>query len=284
MTIVNAQSIDEALEALDRQPGSLLIQGGTDTMVSVNFGRTRPEHVVSLRRVSELRGWHRETNGEVFIGAGLPYSAMEDGPLATLFPALAQAARTVGSPQIRAAGSIGGNLGTCSPAGDALPVLAALDAQVELRSLHTTRMVAFSDFMIGPKRSVLKPNELILGVRMRPLDGFQGYAKVGVRNAMVISVASVCLAVDASARSIRLALGSVGPTIIRCSRAERLASAGLANSASWHVPEDLARRVAETAADESSPIDDHRSTAAYRRHAVAVLTRRLLDRSSREQS
>jgi CO/xanthine dehydrogenase FAD-binding subunit len=209
---------------------------------------------------------------------------MEEGPLATLFPALAQAARTVGSPQIRAAGSIGGNLGTCSPAGDALPVLAALDAQVELRSLHTTRMVAFSDFMTGPKRSVLQPNELILGVRMRPLDGFQGYAKVGVRNAMVISVASVCLAVDASARSIRLALGSVGPTIIRCSRAERLVSAELANSASWHMPEDLARRVAETAADESSPIDDHRSTAAYRRHAVAVLTRRLLDRSSREQS
>ena len=282
MTIVNAQSVDEALEALDRRPGSLLLQGGTDTMVSVNFGRTRPEHVVSLRRVSELRGWHRENDGEVFVGAGLPYSAMENGPLATLFPALAQAARTVGSPQIRAAGSIGGNLGTCSPAGDALPVLAALEARVELRSLHATRTVPFSDFMIGPKRSVLRPNELILGVRMRPLDGFQGYAKVGVRNAMVISVASVCLAIDATARSARLALGSVGPTILRCARAEALINVEIEKSGPWHVPDDLARRAADLAADEAQPIDDHRSTAAYRRHAVRVLTRRLLDRSSRE--
>ena len=282
MTIVNAQSVDEALEALDRRPGSLLLQGGTDTMVSVNFGRTRPEHVVSLRRVSELRGWHRENDGEVFVGAGLPYSAMENGPLATLFPALAQAARTVGSPQIRAAGSIGGNLGTCSPAGDALPVLAALEARVELRSLHATRTVPFSDFMIGPKRSVLRPNELILGVRMRPLDGFQGYAKVGVRNAMVISVASVCLAIDSTARSARLALGSVGPTILRCARAEALINVEIEKSGPWHVPDDLARRAADLAADEAQPIDDHRSTAAYRRHAVRVLTRRLLDRSSRE--
>ena len=207
---------------------------------------------------------------------------MENGPLATLFPALAQAARTVGSPQIRAAGSIGGNLGTCSPAGDALPVLAALEARVELRSLHATRTVPFSDFMIGPKRSVLRPNELILGVRMRPLDGFQGYAKVGVRNAMVISVASVCLAIDATTRSARLALGSVGPTILRCARAEALINVEIEKSGPWHVPDDLARRAADLAADEAQPIDDHRSTAAYRRHAVRVLTRRLLDRSSRE--
>lgn len=282
MTIVNARTVDEALEALDRRPGSLLLQGGTDTMVSVNFGRTRPDHVVSLRRVEELRNWHRDDNGEVFIGAGVPYAAMEGGPLANLFPALAQAARTVGSPQIRAAGSIGGNLGTCSPAGDALPVLAALDAEVELRSLHGTRRVAFRDFMTGPKRSVLEPNELILGVRMQPLEGFQGYAKVGVRNAMVISVASVCLAIDETARSARLALGSVGPTILRCARAEALIADEVAPSGPWHVSADLARRAADLAADAARPIDDHRSTADYRRHAVRVLTRRLLDRSSRE--
>lgn len=284
MTIVNARTVDEALEALDRRPGSLLLQGGTDTMVSVNFGRARPEHVVSLRRVDALRTWHRDDNGDVFIGAGLPYAAMEAGPLADLFPALAQAARTVGSPQIRAAGSIGGNLGTCSPAGDALPVLAALDADVEIRSLHATRRVAFRDFMTGPKRSVLEPNELIVGVRMRPLEGFQGYAKVGVRNAMVISVASVCLAIDATTRSARLALGSVGPTILRCARAEALINDEVDKSGPWHVPDDLARRAADLAADEARPIDDHRSTAAYRRHAVRVLTRRLLDRSSREHS
>jgi len=282
VTIVNARNIHEALAAIDEHPGALLLQGGTDAMVSVNFGRTRPQHVVSLRKVEALRQWHRNSDGSVFIGAGVPYARMEHGPLADIFPALAQAARTVGSPQIRATGTIGGNLGTCSPAGDALPVLSALDAIVELRTLNGTRLIPFRDFMTGPKRSVLLPNELIVGVQMHPVDGYQGYSKVGVRNAMVISVASACLVTDTVKKEARIALGSVGPTVVRCRRAEMLLAEHMAQSPSWNISTELAKRVADSAAAESSPIDDHRSTSAYRRHAVAVLTRRLLENSNKE--
>jgi CO/xanthine dehydrogenase FAD-binding subunit len=157
-----------------------------------------------------------------------------------------------------------------------------MDAEVELRSLRGVRRVPFRDFMLGPRRSLREPDELITGAYLRPLDGFQGYAKVGVRNAMVISVASVCLAVDRTSRSVRIAMGSVGPTIIRATGAEALVAAGVASTESWHVSADLAERAAEMAANEARPIDDHRSTAAYRRHAVHVLTRRLLERSNRE--
>lgn len=280
MTVINAKTIDHVLHALEEQPGALLVQGGTDAMVGINFGAIKPTTVVSLRLVDELRSWHRNEDGSVFIGAGLPYAEMETGQLATLFPALADAARTVGSPQIRAAGTIGGNLGTCSPAGDALPVLAALDATIALRSLHGSRTVAFQQFMTGPKRSIMDTNELITGVNINPTKGFQGYAKVGVRNAMVISVASVCLVTDTNTQSVRIALGSVGPTIIRCLRAEAHLQAALPSVGRWHLSDDLVSSTASIAALEAQPIDDHRSTAQYRRHAVSTLVHRLLERSN----
>ncbi len=280
MTVVQARTLDEALIALDNMPSALVLQGGTDSMVAINFGRTRPEAVVAIRNVSELREWRREDDGSLFIGSGLPYAAMETGELASLLPALAQAARTVGSPQIRAAGTIGGNLGTCSPAGDALPVLSAFDATIELRSIHETRNVPFAQFMIGPKRSIRRNNEIITGIRIMPTRGFQGYAKVGVRNAMVISVASVCLVVDEVTMHGRIALGSVGPTIIRCHEAESLLASAHKGADSWVVSTQTARTVAESASAAAKPIDDHRSTAAYRSHAVTVLTQRLLERSN----
>lgn len=280
MTVVNATSVEEALQALDRERDMLMIQGGTDAMVSINFGHTKPANVLALRRIVELREWRTLPDGSIFIGSGLPYAAMETGELAERLPALAQAARTVGSPQIRAAGTLGGNLGTCSPAGDALPVLSALDATVVLRSLTETRELPVHEFMVGPKRNARRPNELIVGVRIHTPRGFQGYAKVGVRNAMVISVASACLVVDQTSRTARIALGSVGPTVIRCRQAESALEQEMANVAHWSVSPQLAERVSAIAATEARPIDDHRSTASYRRHAVAVLTKRLLERST----
>jgi len=199
---------------------------------------------------------------------------MESGELAQLVPALAQAARTVGSPQIRAAGSIGGNLGTCSPAGDSLPVLSALDAIVHLASVNTTRDVPVSDFMVGPKRNSREQNEIILGVTLPIRNGRQGYAKVGVRNAMVISVASACFALQDG--SPRIALGSVGPTVLRCPHAEQFLSQNLAADGS--VSDDVAKEFGRLVSQESKPIDDHRSTAVYRRHAVGVLAQRLVQR------
>ena len=240
-------------------------------MVEVNFNHRHPDTVIALRNIPEFQRWNIDAaSGLVHIGSSVPYATMEHGDLAKALPALAEAARTVGSPQIRAAGSIGGNLGTCSPAGDSLPVLAALEAVVHLQSESSRRSVSFAEFMVGPKRNSRLPNEIITGVSIPITNGWQGYAKVGVRNAMVISVASVCLAIHDN--KVRVALGSVGPTIIRCTESENwINSIGLAN-----IDHSLAKEFADHVRAESRPIDDHRSTAEYRRHAVGVLAARLL--------
>jgi len=275
MTVFIPTSLSEATTLLAAHPTAQLITGGTDFMVEVNFNHRHPEIVITLRMVPEIQQWNIDkTSGVVYIGASVPYAAMEHGELATALPALAEAARTVGSPQIRAAGSIGGNLGTCSPAGDSLPVLAALNASVHLRSTDSERTLAFSDFMIGPKRNAKKPDEVITGVSMPMTNGWQGYAKVGVRNAMVISIASVCLAVHDN--QVRVALGSVGPTIIRCTEAESWINSHDLKKIDKSVADEFGHRVSQ----ESRPIDDHRSTAEYRRHAVGVLATRLLQRGT----
>ena len=281
MTVVVPQTLREALALSSANPGAQIIQGGTDLMVEINFNRRKPTDVIALRRVDEIRGYaFTNDKSKLIVGAGLPYQKMENGEIAELFPALAQAARTVGSPQIRAAGSIGGNLGTCSPAGDALPVLSALNAIVNLRTDTTSRDVAIHDFMIGVKRNARQPGELIVSVTLPIIDGWQGYAKVGVRNAMVISVASCCLVIDRKLGTINVALGAVGPTIIRCRETEQWLATQIDLKNVSTVAPSLLKEFGDRIADESKPIDDHRSTAAYRRHAVATLSRRLLMRAN----
>jgi len=255
-------TLNETLAALAAAPGATVLAGGTDLMVGVNFGGVRPERVVALRRVEELKEWDGD-----HIGAGVTYTRMEHGPI----PSLAQLARTVGSPQIRSAGTLGGNLGTASPAGDTLPFLAALDATVELASVaNGTRQVPFSEFVVGVKQNSLAPGELITGVRLpHYIPERQAFAKIGVRNAMVISTVSACLFRDDDGTT-RIALGSVGPTIIRARRAEEMISAEARPGEA--AVEQFGRLVAE----DVRPITDHRSTEAYRRHASGVLARRLL--------
>lgn len=281
MTVINATSVLEVVNALRDYPDARLIQGGTDMMVEVNLNRARVNDIISLRRVAELRRWHLDPETALLrIGAGVPFAEMERVPLSLYVPALAQAARTVGSPQIRAAGSLGGNLGTCSPAGDGLPVLSALDAVVHLRSASTERDVSIHDFMVGVKKNLKQPNEVIVAVTVPVLQGFSGYAKVGSRNAMVISAASACLVHDAVGGTIRLAFGAVAPTVVRAKRAEAWLGQQSDLRGSLTVPPALAREFGQRAAQECSPIDDHRSTALYRRHAVAVLAERLLLRAN----
>jgi CO/xanthine dehydrogenase FAD-binding subunit len=271
MPVFIPSSLTEATQLLSKNPDAHLLTGGTDMMVEVNFNHRHPDTVIALRNILEFQRWNIDTaSGLVHIGSSVPYATMEHGELAKALPALAEAARTVGSPQIRAAGSIGGNLGTCSPAGDSLPVLSALDAVVHLQSESSNRSVSFAEFMVGPKRNSRLANEIITGVSIPITNGWQGYAKVGVRNAMVISVASVCLAIHDN--KVRVALGSVGPTIIRCTESENwINSIGLTN-----IDHSLAKEFADHVRAESRPIDDHRSTAEYRRHAVGVLAARLL--------
>lgn len=280
MAVLSPTSVDQLLDMLAADPQADLIAGGTDFMVEVNLHGRRPETVISLRRVAELREWsHRASRSLVTIGASLPYAEMEHGEIARLVPALAQAARTVGSPQIRAAGTIGGNLGTCSPAGDILPVLAALDATIHVISASGMRDVTWNDFMLGVKRNALDAGEIVHSVSLPVIDGWQGYAKVGTRNAMVISTASACLVRDVEEGLVTIALGAVGPTVIRCFEAERWLATTTGLRRGGLLSDEIANEFGQRVAREARPIDDHRSTAEYRRHAVGVLATRLLKRS-----
>lgn len=293
MTVLVPISLGEAVDALAAHPGALVLAGGTDAMVEINDGRLRightgaPTTVVAVDRIAELRSWTIDHEARrVTIGAGVTWTELLADPLATLLPALAEASRTVGSPQIRNAGTLGGNLGTCSPAGDGLPVLAALDATVHLMSADGERTLPVGEFMLGVKRTALAPGELISAITMPLLDGWQGYAKVGVRNAMVIATASACLVVDRAGGTVRIALGSVAPTVIRCPEAETFISGRLG----WGIdgphltdPAD-AETFGRMVSEASRPIDDHRATATYRRHAVGVMARRLLRRAVADPS
>jgi len=276
MTVIVAKELTTALTALREHGDARLIQGGTDLMVEINFNHVKPTTMISLRDIESLRTIRRDQPGIISIGSGVPYSIIEGEPVLSEIPALAQAARTVGSPQIRAAGSLGGNLGTCSPAGDTLPVMFALDAMIHLSTVDSSRVVSIHDFMTGVKRSVRQHDEIITTINFPIINGWQGYSKVGVRNAMVISVASACLVADHENADVRIALGSVGPTIIRCRAAEAWLKSTLDLSTREAISLDVANEFGRRAAEESSPIDDHRSTAQYRRHAISVLASRLL--------
>ena len=278
-------SVDAAVAFLTQDPAATVLAGGTDLMVEVNDGHRRPGGtVVVVNRIAELRSWRRDQTGHsVTIGAAVSYREIETGPLGEMFPALGQAARTVGSPQIRNAATLGGNLATCSPAGDGLPVLVALDATVELASAAGRRTMPVSEFMVGVKRTALKPGEMIASITLPVRTGWQGYAKVGVRNAMVIAVASACVVLDSAGRRTAVALGSVGPTILRCPEAERHLTASIDFSTFAVAPADL-DRFAELVSSESRPITDHRSSADYRRHAVGVLAKRLVRRASSQEA
>jgi CO/xanthine dehydrogenase FAD-binding subunit len=255
--ILTPRTLDEALRLKAKHPAAWPIQGGTDVMVALNFDRGRPETMLNLNEVTELRGFARE-NGALRLGAGLTYAEIEHGPLRNKLPALAEASRTVGSPQIRNRGTIGGNLGTSSPAGDALPPLLVEDAQVECASVRGTRRVPLGEFVTGVKRNVLAADELIAAVWLTPSRAPQTFMKIGPRNAMVIAVCS--LAVSAG-DELRASFGSSSPRPV------------LVTS-----PRDEAESFAERVAAAATPIDDVRGTEAYRRHALRVLTERALKR------
>jgi CO/xanthine dehydrogenase FAD-binding subunit len=285
MPVIVADSVEHALAALTEHPDATVLAGGTDLMVEVNDGRRIPSQVIAVGRVAELAGIRVDghTQGAtIVIGAAATFARLERGTVAELAPALAYAARTVGSPQIRNAATIGGNLATASPAGDSLPVLVALGATIEVAGPDGRRRIPINEFFTGPKRSALAPGELVVAVHVPVRRGPQDYLKVGVRNAMVIAVASLAIAVDLEAHSVGVGLGSVGPTPL----AAPDACEWIADRARWdtdHVTVDPgdATEFADRVAAAARPIDDHRGTAEYRRNAVRVMAGRALRRCAR---
>ena len=279
MDVYLPRTLTEALEVKAAHPEALPIAGGTDVMVELNFDRRRPASILDLTRATELQTW-RQDDGTITLGAGVPYARIVR-ELSMCRP-LVEASRTVGSPQIRSRGTVGGNLGTASPAGDALPVLAAYDADVILaKAGGVVRSLPWHRFLIGPKKTALAPDELIVGARWRVARGPGSFSKVGTRNAMVIAIASLCLVVDEAGPTVRVALGSVGPTILRAPEAEQFATRAWREAGVWTDPrapvaDAVINEFGERVAAAARPIDDVRGTAAYRRHACAVLARRAM--------
>ncbi len=257
MDVLTPRSLEEALRLKAERPDAVPIQGGTDVMVALNFDRGRPAAMLNLNEVAELRGWRRE-DGALRLGSGLTYAEVEHGPLRDVLPALAEASRTVGSPQIRNRGTIGGNLGTASPAGDALPPLVVERALVECASVRGVRTMPVAEFVTGVKRNALEPDELITAVLVEPSGAPQTFLKVGPRNAMVIAVVSLAVA---AGDELRASFGSAAPRPVLVT-----------------APRDEAEAFAERVVAAASPIDDVRGTERYRRHALHVLTQRALKR------
>ncbi|TMR88129.1 FAD binding domain-containing protein [Nonomuraea basaltis] len=264
----------EALAAKADQSESVPIQGGTDVMVEINFDVRRPVALLDLNLVGELREW-AVVDGVCRVGAGVSYTTIIE-ELGGLLPGLAQASRTVGSPQIRNRGSVGGNLGAASPAGDSHPPLLAADAVIEVESRDRgVRMIPAAEFYLGVKRSALRPDELIRAVHVKPATGPQYFSKVGTRNAMVIAVCSFAVALHPDERRVGTGIGSAAPTPRRAREAEELLAQWLDWDASSLDPA-LVRRFGRLCAAAAAPIDDVRGTAEYRVHAIDVMARRTL--------
>lgn len=276
MDFLRPGSWPEALEIKAQRPDAVPISGGTDVMVELNFDHRRPSAIVDLNPIAELAQWS-EVDGKIRLGAAVPYVRIIN-ELGTRLPGLAMASRTVGSPQIRNRGTVGGNLGAASPAGDTHPVLLATDAVIEVESTRGTRMIPVAEFYRGVKRNALEPDELIAAIHLAPADGPQQFAKVGTRNAMVIAVCSFGLSLSPATRKVGAAVGSSAPTPRHAVEAEDFLTGELVDL--WDRPKPLPDNVidyfGDLASSAASPIDDVRGSAAYRRHALAVLARRTL--------
>ena len=255
--LLDPSSLREALSML-RDAGPLVpLAGCTDLYVSLNFGTLQQTRFMNLWRLKELRGIHRRA-GSVRIGALTTYTELIRSPIVNRsLPMLVAAAREIGGAQIQHRGTLGGNVANASPAGDTLPVLAAADASVELASAAGRRQVPFTAFYTGYRQSVARPDEVIVAFHVPTIRGRQWFRKVGTRAAQAISKVVVA---GVAGNEPRLAIGSVAPTVVRLTKTEAALAAG--------TPIADAQRVM---LDEIAPIDDIRSTAAYRRQVAMNL-------------
>ena len=276
--MVQPRTWADALAAKAEATDLLPIAGGTDVMVDLNFDRHRPPGLLDLTRVEEIRQWVVR-DGVVELGAGVSY-AQVIADLRQLLPGLAMASRTVGSPQIRNRGTVGGNVGSASPAGDALPPLLAARAVVEVESVRGRRRIPVDQFFTGVKRCALAPDELIRTLHVPVATGPEQFSKIGSRNAMVIAVASFGLSLDAAGHRVGTGIGSAAPTPRRALDAETFLDEALRGAGSWDarqpLEESVVHQFGELVAAAADPIDDVRGSAAYRRRALAVMARRTL--------
>src|SRR4051812_9995864 len=260
LDVRRATSLDEALGILAEEP-RMPIAGATDVYVGLNFGTLDATRFIDIWALDELRDV-RLDGDTLVIGALASYTSLvRSAIVADRVPMLVEAARQVGGVQIQNRGTLGGNLANASPAGDAVPALMAADAVVVIRSAAAERRVPVAEFFTGYRATVLRPDELITAVEIPPIEGRQWFRKVGTRAAQAIS--KVVVAAVRAPNGVRIALGSVGPTVVRARAAEQvLANGGAIDAAVAALGRDIA------------PIDDVRSTAEYRMKVAGNLVRR----------
>jgi len=271
MKVLTPRSLPEALAMLaEHREQARPLAGATDAMVRVKEGHWRVPLWVHIRKLDELRGVALDDD-RVVIGAAAPYGTLiRHELLAQWAPLLVQALREIGAVQIQAAGTIGGNLGTASPAGDTLPPLYALQAEVGLASAaEGERWVPIEAFMLGPGRTVRRPDELITAVRFAPQAAGERslWQKLGLRGAQAIAVVSLAMRVGLGGGFARFAYGAVGPTVLRARKCEAALAAAQLDEAGLMA-------VGRLAAEEVRPITDLRATAEYRREMAAALMQR----------
>jgi len=254
-----------------------VLAGGTDLLVELKSASHGPDVVIDISRAADLKGI-AITDAGLSIGALVTHTEIMRSPvIAELFPALADAAHTIGAVQTRNLGTLGGNLVTGVPSMDSGPTLVALEALVTLAGQGARRQLPLADFFAGPRKTVLKDGELLAEILVprRNLGKPAAFLKFGLRKGQALALvnAAASLWIDSERqvfREPRIALGAVAPTIVRVPRAE----AWLEGRA---VTPEAMVEAGRIAVEEAKPIDDFRASAAYRRDLVAVLTRRALE-------
>jgi len=281
MEVFLPKTFDELWEILSKEPEAAMYAGGTDLLVKIRSAAITPSSLVCLERIAELKGV-RDHGQEVFIAAATPHSeVVEDKLIRSEFPVLASAVSVLGSPPVRHMGTIGGNIVTASPAGDTLPALHILQAEVELASASDRRRVRIGDFITGPGSVALCRGEILTGVWLQksPSWSVHHYEKVGRRKAQACAVASLAAVLQVSESNridrVRLAWGSVGPTVVTSDRVE-------AELTGETLSLDTLRNAAHLVESVVSPIDDVRASAEYRRVVAGRLLLRLSFYARRE--
>ena len=273
--LLQPKTLNDALDALAQNNAAIRpLGGGTDMLVDIRAQRAQPDVLVALHNVNELRGVARE-NGHVRVGASTTIAEFLKNPLLTQYTALAQAASVFANPMIRNAGTVAGNIGSASPAGDMLPPLLALDAQIELVSKNGTRTMLLNEFFLGPRKTARNADELIASLKIPAPSGTSAFYKLGLRQADAISLVSVAVWMQRDGdtiRDVRIALGAVAPRPLRAARAEAVLRGQICN-------ETNLKESARVAAEECSPIDDLRASASYRKRMVNVYVRRMLEQA-----
>ncbi|MEB3263764.1 MAG: FAD binding domain-containing protein [Synechococcus sp.] len=267
-------SLGEALRARCTMPGARFIAGGTRLLPLQSEGEPIPAGYVSLRRVQELKGLTISAE-HVAIGAAITMAQLRRHPLIGELPLIDQATRSLTSRQIRERATVGGNLCSDTPYATLPPCLLALDAQVTLTSLSGSRDLPLADFL-GQVPRLKDSGEILASVSWKRSVGFQGYSRIGRRNAFCYAVLSASVVFDQPRRTVRIALGGAGPTALRAHAAEELVTEAL-DWASGTAPAGLVEAAAAAVSQGCQPETDAVATATYRRHAAGVMVRRLLE-------